>query len=101
MGKNNVTVDHLSFKKFTSNAAFYYMMPGSSSFFEAFKKDVTGDVIDVNCYATTFRGTLIDFPTKTVKTGRKVIMKVTAHTYRMSKKSHIYLPNFNRFLLLR
>ena len=45
--------------------------------FEAYKEDVLAEVICVSSYATTVRRRAIDFAGKIVKTGHRIIFKVS------------------------
>ena len=69
--------EQLPFKRFNANMAFYYCMVISFFLFETFKQDVLSEVIPVVSYATTVRRKALDFAVKIVRTGRKIILKVT------------------------
>jgi hypothetical protein len=69
--------EHLSFKRFGMNGAYYYLMVIAHFLFESYKYDVSGDVIPITSYPTKFRRELIDFAVKIVKTGGEIILKVT------------------------
>ncbi len=43
--------EHLPFKRFESNAAFYYIMLVAFNLFEAFKEDVSSEAIPITSYA--------------------------------------------------
>ena len=45
--------------------------------FETFKEDVGADIFPLTWYATTFRRTYIDVAARIVRTGRRIILKVT------------------------
>ena len=68
--------EHLPFKRFESNAAFYYTMLVAFNLFEAFKEDVTYEVMPIASYATTVRRKLIDIAGKIVRTGGEIILKI-------------------------
>jgi len=74
--------EQLPFKRFESNTSFFYIMLVSFNLLEAFKEDVSGDVIPKVCYATTFRRTIIDIAAKIVRTGGKIILKVTEYIWK-------------------
>jgi hypothetical protein len=74
--------EELPFKQFAPNAAYYYLMAVSFFLFECFKEDVCSGVVPVNAYATRVRRTVIDFAAKLVHTGGKIILKVTAATWK-------------------
>jgi len=69
--------EHLPFKRFGMNAAYYYLMVLAHFITEAFRKDVAEDVIPQRCYPTRLRRGLIDFAAKIIRSGGKTIMKVT------------------------
>jgi len=69
--------EHLPFKRFGMNAAYYYLMILAHFITEAFRKDVAEDVIPQRCYPTRLRRGLIDFAAKIIRSGGKTIMKVT------------------------
>lgn len=75
--KDFMGTEHLPFKRFGMNGAYYYMMLISHFLFESYKRDVCEDVIPVTSYPTTFRRRLIDFACKIIETGRSVTLKVT------------------------
>ena len=66
----------LPFKRFESNAAFYYTMVMAFNLFESFKEDVVRDVIPVASYATTVRRKLFDIAGKIVRKGRSTILRI-------------------------
>jgi len=68
----------LPFKSFKANAAFYYTVLVAFFLFEAFKRDVTRNVIPVTSYATRVRRQAIDFAAKIVRTSGQILLKVTA-----------------------
>ena len=74
--------EHLPFKRFAPNAAFYYMMTISFFLFESFKYDIDSDIIPLQWYATTFRRRCLDIAGKIVRTGRQLIMKIASSAYR-------------------
>lgn len=76
-GLKDFGTEQLPFKGFESNAAFYYTMALGLNLFEAFKEDVSRDVIPVTSYATTVRRKLFDIAGKVVRSGGRVILKVT------------------------
>lgn len=69
--------EELPFKRFTPNAALYYVMLLAFFLSEAFKEDVLGGVVPVEAYPTTLRRKAIDFAAKIVRTGGRTIFKVT------------------------
>ena len=74
--------EELPFKCFAPNAAYYYTMVLAFFLFEAFKEDVCSGIIPVAAYATTVRRKLIDVAAKIAKTSGKIILKVTAATWK-------------------
>ena len=69
--------EHLSFKRFGMNGAYYYIMVIAHFLTEAYRTDVALDVLPQRCYPTKLRRTLIDFAAKIISTGGEVILKVT------------------------
>jgi hypothetical protein len=70
--------EELPFKRFSPNAALYYTMLLSFFLFESFKADVLTEVTPMESYATTVRRKAIDIAAKIVRTGGKVILRVTS-----------------------
>jgi len=77
--------EELPFKRFAPNAAYYYLMAVAFFLFECFKVDVCAGVVPVTAYATTVRRTVIDCAAKLVHTGGKIILRVTAATWKALK----------------
>jgi hypothetical protein len=69
--------EELPFERFAPNAALYYTMVVGFFLFEAFKYDVCQPVVPVTAYATTVRRQLLDIAGKIVRSGGRVILKVT------------------------
>ena len=78
-GLKNFGFQQLPFKKFGANMAFYYMMVVSFNLMEWYKRDILVhfNLVGKGSYATTIRRVAIDFAAKFIRTGGKVIMKVT------------------------
>jgi len=68
--------EHLPFKRFASNAAFYYLMCISFFMFEAFKYDIESPVIKITWYAESFRRKVLDIAGQIIRTGRKIYLKL-------------------------
>ena len=83
--KELATKEQLPFKKFGMNRAYYFLLVISHFIFEAYKRDVTVDVIPVNAYPDTFRRRLVDFATKITSGGGYVILNVTRVIYETFK----------------
>jgi len=75
-GLKDFGFEELPFLRFAPNAALYYTMLVAFFLFECFKKDVSGDVIPVEAYATTLRRRLIDVAAKVVRHAGQIILKV-------------------------
>lgn len=69
--------EELPFKRFAGNQAYYYLMLVSFFLFETFKEDNLEGILPVPSYATTVRRKLMDIAAKVVRTGGKVILKIT------------------------
>lgn len=67
----------LPFKRFATNAAFYYTMLVAFFLYECFKEDVCAPVVPVTCYAETVRRRVIDVAGKIVRHAGKIILKVS------------------------
>ncbi len=74
--------EQLPFKNYGANMTFYYMMVISFNLLEWYKRDVLVhfNLVGKGSYATTIRRVAIDFAAKIIRTGGKVIMKVTEGT---------------------
>jgi hypothetical protein len=77
--------EELPFLRFAPNAAWYYLMAVGFFLFECFKEDVCAGVVPVTAYATRVRRTVIDCAAKLVRTGGKLILKVTQATWNALK----------------
>ncbi|MEA3350680.1 MAG: IS1380 family transposase [Chloroflexota bacterium] len=77
--------EELPFHRFAPNAAWYYLMTVAFFLFESFKEDVCAGVVPVTSYATRVRRTIIDCAAKLVRTGGKLILKVTQATWNALK----------------
>jgi len=79
--KEMATKEQLPFKSFGMNRAYYFMLVFTHFLFEAYKQDVTADVIPVEVYPNTFRRKLIDFAAKIVSHARDTVLKVSSTIY--------------------
>lgn len=70
--------EHVPFKRFASNAAYYYLMLIAFFLFESFKQDMDSPVIPVTWYPTTFRRRCLDIAGKITRSGGKTILKIAA-----------------------
>lgn len=68
--------EHLPFKRFASNAAFYYLMCISFILFESFKYDMDSPVIKITWYAESFRRKVLDTAGQIIRTGRRIYLKI-------------------------
>jgi len=75
--KELATKEQLPFKQMEMNRAYYYLLSISHFLFEAYKRDVTYDVLSTESYPNTFRRKLIDFAVKIVTHAGVKILKVT------------------------
>lgn len=82
--------EKMPFKKFTPNAAFYYVMLVAFFLYEAFKEDVAFPVVKVSSYATTVRRTVLDVAAKIVHTSGQIILKVTEATWKRIKIEELW-----------
>jgi hypothetical protein len=72
----NFGTEHLPFKRFASNAAFYYLMCISFFLFETFKYDMDSPVIKITWYAESFRRKVLDTAGQIIRTGRRIYLKI-------------------------
>lgn len=68
--------EHLPFKHFSANAAYYYLMAISFFLFESFKYDMGSETIPVTWYASTFRRRVLDVAGKLVRSARRMTLCV-------------------------
>jgi len=80
--KELATKEQLPFEQFGMNRAYYYFLLISYFLFEAYKHDVTYDIIPISSYPTTFRRRLLDFAAKVVSTGGKFILKINKFKFK-------------------
>jgi hypothetical protein len=74
--KELTTKEQLPFKRMKMNQAYYYLQVITHIMFEAYKRDITEDIIPVTSYPNTFRRILIDFAVKFVRHSGQLTMKV-------------------------
>ena len=79
--KELATKEQMPFKNFGMNRAYYFMLVICHFIFEAYKRDVTADVIPITAYPNTFRRKLIDFAAKITKGARSITLKVSKTIY--------------------
>jgi len=79
--KEFATKEQLPFEKFGMNMVYYYLLVISHFLFEAYKADVTAEVVPLKSYPNTFRRQLIDFAVKIVSHGREIVLQVVNTVY--------------------
>ena len=79
--KELATKEQLPFKSFGMNRAYYFLLVITHFIFEAYKQDVTFDIVPVTVYPNTFRRKLIDFAGKITSRSRNVFLNVTKSVY--------------------
>lgn len=79
--KELATKEQLPFKSFGMNRAYYFMLVITHFLFEAYKQDVTADVIPITTYPNTFRRKLIDFAAKITTGARNIKLNVSKTIY--------------------
>lgn len=82
--------EHLPFKRFEANHAFYGTMLVAHSLYCCFAEQITGEVVKPECYPNTFRRQFLDVAGKVVDTGREVILKVTEAVFDRLKLDEIW-----------
>lgn len=75
--KELATKEQLPFKSFGMNRAYYLLLVITHFIFEAYKQDVTHDIMPITVYPNTFRRKLIDFAAKITSRSRYIILNVT------------------------
>ena len=68
--------EQFPFERFGMNQAYYYFLLFSHLLYEAYKHDVTQDILSVSCYPVTFRRKMLDFAVKIISRGGQFILKV-------------------------
>lgn len=79
--KELATKEQLPFKSFGMNRAYYFMLVFTHFLFEAYKQDVTAEVIPATVYPNTFRRKLIDFAVRISSRARYTVLNVTKTIY--------------------
>jgi hypothetical protein len=79
--KELATKEQLPFKSFGMNRAYYFLIVITHFIFEAYKQDVTFDVVPVTVYPNTFRRKMIDFAAKITSRSRYIVLNVTKTVY--------------------
>lgn len=79
--KELATKEQLPFKKFGMNRTYYFLLVITHFIFEAYKQDVTSEIISIHSYPNTFRRKLIDFAVKITSGSREIILNVTKTVY--------------------
>ncbi|MBW6481238.1 MAG: IS1380 family transposase, partial [Bacteroidales bacterium] len=79
--KELATKEQLPFKSFGMNRAYYFMLVFTHFLFEAYKQDVTAEVIPATVYPNTFRRKLIDFAVRITSRARYTVLNVTKTIY--------------------
>lgn len=88
--KELATKEQLPFKKFGMNRAYYFLLVMSHFMFEAYKRDVTVDVIPISVYPNTFRRRLVDFAAMITSGGRSITLNVTREIYETFKLESLW-----------
>lgn len=79
--KELATKEQLPFKRFGMNRAYYFLLVISHFIFEAYKQDVSAEIIPITAYPNTFRRNLVDFAVKITSRSRNIILNVTKTVY--------------------
>jgi hypothetical protein len=88
--KELATKERLPFKNFGMNRAYYLLLVISHFIFEAYKQDVSAEVIPITVYPNTFRRNLVDFAVKISSETEKVILNVSEAVYNTMKIEEIW-----------
>jgi hypothetical protein len=89
--KELATKEQLPFKRFGMNRAYYFLLVVSHFMFEAYKRDVTADVIPISVYPNTFRRRLVDFAAMITSGGRSITLNVTREIYETFKLESLWI----------
>ncbi len=79
--KELATKEQLPFNSFGMNRAYYFLLVITHFIFEAYKQDVTADIIPITSYPNTFRRKLIDFAAKITSGAGYIKLNVTKTVY--------------------
>jgi hypothetical protein len=74
--------EQLPFKGLTMNRAWYFVMLVAFFLFECFKEDVCAGVVVVGAYPNTVRRKVLDIAAKLVRGKNRLVLKVTAATWK-------------------
>ena len=88
--KDFMNSEHLPFKRFGMNAAYYSLMAIAHFLMEAYCQDVGSEIVPRRCYPKTYRRILIDFAAKIIRTSGKTILKVTQTVWNQLKIQEIW-----------
>jgi len=80
-GFKDFGTEHLPFKTFSANTAWYYLMAISYVLFESYKYDMGDDVVPLTWYASTFRRHCLDVAGKLVRKSGRVILKIVRSAF--------------------
>ena len=75
--KELATKEQLPFKSFGMNRAYYFLLVITHFIFEAYKQDITPDIMPIASYPNTFRRRLIDFAAKITSGAGSIKLNVT------------------------
>lgn len=79
--KELATKEQLPFDRFEMNRTYYLLLVITHFIFEAYKQDVTLDIIPTTVYPNTFRRKLIYFAVKITTGARRITLNATRSTY--------------------
>ena len=88
--KELATTEQLPFEDFGKNRAFYFLMVIAHFMYEAYKRDITYDVISPVSYPNTFRRKLMDFAAMVVSHARNTQLKITRAVYNTMKINELW-----------
>ncbi len=79
--KELATKEQLPFKSFGMNRAYYFLLVIAHFMFDAYKQDVTAEVVPTTAYPNTFRRKLIDFAVKITSHAGQISINVAKAAY--------------------
>lgn len=83
--KELATKEQLPFKQLGMNRAYYFLLVIVHFIFEAYKQDVTKEILPIGSYPNTFRRRLIDFAVKVTSRSRQVWMNISKTVFETIK----------------
>ncbi|MGB4959238.1 MAG: IS1380 family transposase [Saprospiraceae bacterium] len=87
--------EQLPFNKFAMNRAYYFLLVITHFLFEAYKEDISYDIVPLTSYPNTFRRKMIDFAAKFTSKARNIILNVSQTIYDQLKLPELWVRCHN------